>query len=175
MCIRDRLIVCVDNEPADVAKVWTLEYCFEELLEKGCDPYCRSTKEDRPVLYEYTKRKNKIRSLKILEKFIDPEKDEKEIKEQNEGGQPEGLSMDRIMSSDSREIRGSAGDEEEAGESCLEFIFTYAFELLAAFDLIGDIMMVKGLLGSEHTAWVVLTIFTMISPFFVCYVPLINF
>lgn len=57
----------------------------------------------------------------------------------------------------------------------MEFLFTYSFELLAAFDLIGDVMMVKGLLGSEHTFWVVLTIFTMISPFYVCYVPLINF
>lgn len=57
----------------------------------------------------------------------------------------------------------------------LAFLFSYIIEILAAVDLGADIMMLYGMVNSHHTAWMTLTIFQMVSPFFVSYVPLINF
>lgn len=39
----------------------------------------------------------------------------------------------------------------------------------------GDILLLIALFHSEHTAWFTLSLLSMLSPFFVCYVPLLTF
>ena len=41
----------------------------------------------------------------------------------------------------------------------ISFVINFAIELLAAFDLAGDIFMLYGMINSSHTAWMTLTIF----------------
>ena len=43
------------------------------------------------------------------------------------------------------------------------------------FDMIGDIYLLLGMYKYGHTAWFTISIFTMLSPFYVCYVPLVTF
>ena len=56
-----------------------------------------------------------------------------------------------------------------------EFIFTLILELIALFDMFGDIYLMYSMYIYGHTAWFTLSIFTMLSPFYVCYVPLVTF
>ena len=56
-----------------------------------------------------------------------------------------------------------------------EFIFTLILEFIALFDMFGDIYLLIGMYQYGHTAWFTLSIFTMLSPFYVCYVPLVTF
>lgn len=56
-----------------------------------------------------------------------------------------------------------------------EFAFTLILELIALFDMIGDIYLMISMYQTGHTAWFTLSIFTMLSPFYVCYVPLVTF
>lgn len=56
-----------------------------------------------------------------------------------------------------------------------EMIFNIFLEFIALFDMIGDIYALIVVYKLGHTAWFSISIFTMISPFFVCYVPLLTF
>lgn len=56
-----------------------------------------------------------------------------------------------------------------------EFVFTLVLELIAMFDMVGDIYLVIGMYTYGHTAWFTISVFTMLSPFYVCYVPLVTF
>lgn len=56
-----------------------------------------------------------------------------------------------------------------------EFVFTLVLELIAMFDMFGDIYLLIGMYKQGHTAWFTISIFTMLSPFYVCYVPLVTF
>ena len=56
-----------------------------------------------------------------------------------------------------------------------EFVFTLILELIALFDMVGDIYLMISMYTYGHTAWFTLSIFTMLSPFYVCYVPLVTF
>jgi hypothetical protein len=57
----------------------------------------------------------------------------------------------------------------------IEFMFNLTLELIALFDFIGDLILVRALFISEHTAWFSLSVLSMMSPFFICYVPLLTF
>lgn len=57
----------------------------------------------------------------------------------------------------------------------IEFMFNLFLETIALFDLSGDIILLIALFYSEHTAWFSLSLLSCISPFFVCYVPLLTF
>jgi hypothetical protein len=57
----------------------------------------------------------------------------------------------------------------------IEFIFNLVLELIALLDMSGDIILLIALFNSEHTAWFSLSLLSMMSPFFVCYVPLLTF
>lgn len=57
----------------------------------------------------------------------------------------------------------------------LEFAFTLLLEAIALFDLIGDIYLLIQMYKFGHTAWFTLSLYTMLSPFYVCYVPLLTF
>jgi hypothetical protein len=41
--------------------------------------------------------------------------------------------------------------------------------------MFGDIYLLIGMYKYGHTAWFTISIFTMLSPFYVCYVPLLTF
>jgi hypothetical protein len=57
----------------------------------------------------------------------------------------------------------------------IEFIFNLVLELIALLDMSGDFILLVALYNSEHTAWFALSLLSMMSPFFVCYVPLLTF
>ena len=48
-------------------------------------------------------------------------------------------------------------------------------EYIALLDFVGDLFLLVALLGSKHTAWTILSVFTMICPYIISYIPLINF
>lgn len=54
-------------------------------------------------------------------------------------------------------------------------MFHYTLELISAFDLIGDIYCLRSYIITGHYFWSSFTIFTMICPYFISYVPLVNF
>ena len=51
---------------------------------------------------------------------------------------------------------------------------TFFLELTSCLDYIGDVIILKQFFG-KHPAWFTLSVYFMISPFLVSYVPLINF
>jgi hypothetical protein len=57
----------------------------------------------------------------------------------------------------------------------IEFMFNLILELIALFDFAGDLVLLVALFRSEHAAWFSLSVLSMLSPFFVCYVPLLTF
>jgi hypothetical protein len=57
----------------------------------------------------------------------------------------------------------------------IEFLFNLVLELIALVDFTGDIVLLLALFESEHCAWFSLSALSMLSPFFVCYVPLLTF
>ena len=57
----------------------------------------------------------------------------------------------------------------------VEFAFNLVLELIALFDFVGDIYLLIGLFKSEHTGWFGFSLLSMMSPFFICYVPLLTF
>lgn len=64
---------------------------------------------------------------------------------------------------------------EKAANPYFEFAFVLLLEAIALFDMIGDIILMIGMYSAGHTAWLTISIFTMLSPFYVCYVPLLTF
>ena len=48
-------------------------------------------------------------------------------------------------------------------------------EGIAVVDLWSDIYILMQLIRTGHNAWVSLTLYTMLSPYLISYVPLINF
>jgi hypothetical protein len=56
----------------------------------------------------------------------------------------------------------------------LEFFFNFTIEIIALADLSGDLMFTTSLLMSGHLAWSTASIICMISPFLVCYLPLLS-
>ena len=65
--------------------------------------------------------------------------------------------------------------KEKVANPYFEFVFTLILEMIALFDMFGDIYMLLGMYKYGHTAWFTISIFTMLSPFYVCYVPLVTF
>jgi hypothetical protein len=57
----------------------------------------------------------------------------------------------------------------------IEFMFNLLLELIALLDMSGDILLLIALFNSEHTGWFTFSLLSMLSPFFVCYVPLLTF
>lgn len=60
-------------------------------------------------------------------------------------------------------------------QSGIEAVFKYSLELIGLCDLIGDFYCLTIYVASGHYAWAALTIFQMLSPFFISYVPLVNY
>jgi len=54
-------------------------------------------------------------------------------------------------------------------------IFDFIFELMAFLDLLTDILFLYILYNSEHTAWFTVALYSMISPYFVSYIPYLNY
>jgi hypothetical protein len=65
--------------------------------------------------------------------------------------------------------------KEKPANPYFEFLFTLLLEMIALFDMVGDIYLLIGMYMNGHTAWFTISIFTMLSPFYVCYVPLLTF
>jgi hypothetical protein len=57
----------------------------------------------------------------------------------------------------------------------IELLFNLILELIALIDFAGDLILLVALFRSEHSAWFSLSVLSMLSPFFVCYVPLLTF
>lgn len=57
----------------------------------------------------------------------------------------------------------------------LEFAFNLTIELIALADLSGDIAFSRDLYVNGHLGWFTASIACMISPFLVCYIPLLAF
>jgi len=55
--------------------------------------------------------------------------------------------------------------------------FDIMFEVIAAIDLTTDIAFVSALYKSDegHNMWFTLTLYSLISPYFVCSIPYLNF
>jgi len=66
-------------------------------------------------------------------------------------------------------------DIEKLPNKYFEFAFTFLLEIIALFDMVGDIYLVYGMFRTGHIAWFCLSVFTMLSPFYVCYIPLLTF
>lgn len=66
-------------------------------------------------------------------------------------------------------------NKEKPPNPYFEFAFTLILEMIALFDMVGDIYLMISMYQTGHTAWFTLSIFTMLSPFYVCYVPLVTF
>lgn len=64
---------------------------------------------------------------------------------------------------------------EKPANPYFEFAFTLLLEAIALFDMIGDIYLMIKMYEFNHTAWFTISIFTTLSPFYVCYVPLLTF
>ena len=41
------LQICVEDEPQDQNKYWTLETCFKDLIQENCDPVFKTEVENR--------------------------------------------------------------------------------------------------------------------------------
>jgi hypothetical protein len=57
----------------------------------------------------------------------------------------------------------------------IEFMFNLTLELIALVDFTGDLVLLAALFKSEHSAWFSVSCLSMLSPFFICYVPLLTF
>jgi len=64
---------------------------------------------------------------------------------------------------------------EKPANPYFELGFTLLLEAIALFDMIGDIYLMIQMYVHGHTAWFTISIFTTLSPFYVCYVPLLTF
>lgn len=64
---------------------------------------------------------------------------------------------------------------EQPANPYFEFAFTLLLEAIALFDMVGDIYLLIQMYAAGHTAWFTLSLYTMLSPFYVCYVPLLTF
>jgi hypothetical protein len=64
---------------------------------------------------------------------------------------------------------------EERANPYLEFAFTLLLEAIALFDMVGDVYLLIQMYYYGHCAWFTLSLYTMLSPFYVCYVPLLTF
>lgn len=63
-------------------------------------------------------------------------------------------------------------------KSATEWLYTFmvlSLEIFAFFDLLSDIYILIAVLAMNHTAWGSLTLYTMLSPYLISYIPLINF
>ena len=70
-------------------------------------------------------------------------------------------------------------DEEEEqkvsfGSNFIELAFTIVLEVIAMFDLVGDLLFIFELWDKNQTEWFTLSVFTMLAPYYVCYVPLLT-
>ena len=66
-------------------------------------------------------------------------------------------------------------EHEKKANKYFEMVFNILLEFIALFDMIGDIYALILVYRLGHIAWFSISVFTMISPFYVCYVPLLTF
>lgn len=73
-----------------------------------------------------------------------------------------------------REFNSKRYDKERSGGDVIMMTLIFFLEATSCFDYIGDILVLRQLFG-KHPAWATLSIYFMVAPFYVSYVPLINF
>ena len=56
-----------------------------------------------------------------------------------------------------------------------EKVFSYLLEFIAAFDMISDILFLIEIWKGNQLAWFIISIFTIIGPYYICYVPLLRY
>jgi hypothetical protein len=56
-----------------------------------------------------------------------------------------------------------------------EKVFSYALEFIAAFDMISDIFFLIEIWNGNQLAWFILSIFSIIGPYYICYIPLLRY
>lgn len=64
--------------------------------------------------------------------------------------------------------------KKSGGENWSVLLFIFILELSATFDLAGDLYLLWAMLQKD-TAWATLTMYCMITPYFVSYAPLVNY
>jgi len=66
-------------------------------------------------------------------------------------------------------------NQDKGANKYFELVFNIFLEFIALFDMVGDIYLLIIVFRLGHIAWFSISVFTMISPFYVCYVPLLTF
>jgi hypothetical protein len=61
------------------------------------------------------------------------------------------------------------------GANVFEKVFSYTLEFIAAFDMISDIFFLIEIWNGNQLAWFIFSIFTIIGPYYICYVPLLRY
>ena len=56
-----------------------------------------------------------------------------------------------------------------------EKVFSYALEFIAAFDMISDIFFLIEIWRGNQLGWFILSIFSIIGPYYICYIPLLRY
>lgn len=57
----------------------------------------------------------------------------------------------------------------------VEKIFTYLLELVAFFDMGSDVLFLIEIWKAGHAMWFMLSMFTIVAPYYICYVPLLRY
>ena len=57
----------------------------------------------------------------------------------------------------------------------VEHIFSYLLEVVAFFDMGSDILFLIEIWKAGHSMWFMLSMFTIVAPYYICYVPLLRY
>jgi hypothetical protein len=66
-------------------------------------------------------------------------------------------------------------EQNEVASKYVEHIFSYLLELVAFFDMGSDIMFLIEIWKAGHPMWFTLSMFTIVAPYYICYVPLLRY
>ena len=56
-----------------------------------------------------------------------------------------------------------------------EKVFSYSLEFIATFDMLSDIFFLIEIWKGNQLAWFIISLFTIIGPYYICYVPLLRY
>ena len=66
-------------------------------------------------------------------------------------------------------------ESNKAVSEYVEKIFTYLLEVVAFFDMGSDVMFLIEIWNAGHAMWFMLSMFTIVAPYYICYVPLLRY
>ena len=66
-------------------------------------------------------------------------------------------------------------ESNKAVSEYVEKIFTYLLEVVAFFDMGSDVMFLIEIWKAGHAMWFMLSMFTIVAPYYICYVPLLRY